>query len=284
MKRKRASTAKHPAIVEGLRHGIDVLRSFTLAEPVLGVTQIARRLGSSPSSVYRALFTLEDAGLAERDPATGRYRLAPGVVALAGPLLGHLSARDVARPHLERLAEESGESVGMSLWNRIEAVNVEQVAGPRVIQHLAPLGRRVPPHASAAGKVLLAHAPPGDLEAVLARGLVRYTDRTITDPARLLADLDQVRNRDYGVNDRELEPELVVVAAPLRDHRNRVVAAISVAAPSYRAQGEQIERLTGLVVGAAFDISRRLGFSGRVPGAPATFDAASPVPAAPSRG
>lgn len=227
-----------PTPVAALRHGILVLRCFTADEPILGTTEIARRLGSSPSTVYRALVTLEDLGLIERDADTGRYRLAAGVVSLAGALLANLDLREVARPHLQRLAQVSGESVSLSIWNHVEAVNVDQVPGPSLIRHLAPLGRINPAHASASGKVLLSHAPPGDLAEVLARGLPRMTDRTIVDPDRLLTELSRVRRAGHAVNDRELEPDLVAVAAPLRDHRGEVVAAVCISAPGYRVTSE----------------------------------------------
>jgi DNA-binding IclR family transcriptional regulator len=252
-----------PAPVAALRHGLAVLGAFTVAEPVLGVSEIARRIGSSKSTVYRALVTLEDAGLVQQDAANGRYRLAAGVVALAGALLANLDVRDVARPYLQRLAERSRESVNMSVWNRVEAVNIEQVPGPALIKHMAPLGRRNPAHASATGKVLLAHAPPEDLEAVLALGLPRLTDRTITEPVRLLAELEEVRRRGYAVNNHELEPEMVAVAAPVRDYQGPVIAAVSISAPSYRIGPDQLASLAQMAVETASEISRRLGYAGQ---------------------
>src|SRR5581483_10502720 len=107
-----------PPSVAALAHGIMVLRAFSVAEPILGVNELARRLNLSPATVYRALVTLEDFGLVEQEPATSRYRLGSGVVALAGPLLANLDVRDIARPYLEQLALASRESVNMSIWNR----------------------------------------------------------------------------------------------------------------------------------------------------------------------
>jgi DNA-binding IclR family transcriptional regulator len=208
---------------------------------------------------------LEDSGLVERDPDSDRYRLGVGVVALAGPPLANLDIRDIARPYLEQLAVASRESVNLGVWNRVEEVNVEQVPGPGVIKHLAPLGRRNPAHASATGKVLLAHAPPQDLQAVLDRGLQRCTDRTIVDPERLLAELKQVRAQGYAINDEELEQELVAFAAPVLDHRGRVVAAVSVSAPSYHAPPDRFDFFATLVKQTAIDISRRLGYVGSLP-------------------
>jgi DNA-binding IclR family transcriptional regulator len=258
-KQSRRAGGRRPEPVAALANGIHILRTFTVAEPALGVNEIARRLGMSASTVYRALVTLEDLGLVEQEAATDRYRLASGVIALAGPLLANLDVRDIARPFLEQLARDSRESVNMAIWNRDEAVNIEQVPSPAAIKHLAPLGRRNPPHASAVGKVFLAHLSTEEAAALIARGLPRLTERTITEPARLLADLATTRERGYAVNDEELEPDLVAVAAPVRDRHGQVVAAVSVSAPSFRAPGARVHEFGALVRETAAAIGRRLG-------------------------
>jgi DNA-binding IclR family transcriptional regulator len=247
--------------VAALRNGLQVLKSFSVTEPVLGVTEIARRIGLSPSTVYRALVTLAEEGLVERDSGSDRYRLSVGVVALAGPLLANLDIREVARPYLEQLALASRESVNLGIWNRVEAVNIEQVPGPGIIKHLAPLGRRNPAHASATGKTLLAFAPQHELQEVLDRGLYRLTDRTIVDSAILIQELARVRRDGYALNNEEMVNELVAFAAPVFDHRGRVVAAVSVSAPSFHAPAERFPFFAALVIDTAKDISRRMGYS-----------------------
>src|SRR3712207_1886402 len=223
--------AQHPAEQPGeppriaaVQHAIAVLGAFSAAEPLLGVNEIARRGGLHKSTVSRILATLQDAHLVERDAASGRFTLGAGIVALAGPLLANLNVRDVAQPYLQQLARDTAESVSLSIWNHGEAVNVEQVLGPGLIQHIAPVGRRNPAHCTATGKTFLAYAPPDEVRAVLARGFPRFTERTIVDADALLADLELVRARGYAVNDRELADNLIAVAAPVRDHRGRVVA------------------------------------------------------------
>lgn len=261
---EKERSGARPEPVAALRNGIQVLKTFSVAEPVLGVTEIARRVGLSPSTVYRALVTLTEEGLVERDTGSDRYRLSVGVVALAGPLLASLDIRDVARPYLEQLAVASRESVNLGVWSRVEAVNIEQVPGPGVIKHLAPLGRRNPAHASATGKVLLAYAPPQDLQEVLDRGLQRLTERTIVEPAALHAELAKVRREGYALNNEELMPELVALAAPVFDHRGQVVAAVSISAPSFHVPAERVAFFAALVKDTANDISRRMGYTGSV--------------------
>jgi DNA-binding IclR family transcriptional regulator len=266
---EKAEAKPGPEPVAALRNGLQVLKSFSVTEPVLGVTEIARRIGLSPSTVYRALVTLAEEGLVERDSGSDRYRLSVGVVALAGPLLANLDIREVARPYLEQLALASRESVNLGIWNRTEAVNIEQVPGPGIIKHLAPLGRRNPAHASATGKVLLAFSPQPDLQEILDRGLYRLTDRTIVEPAALIQELARVRKDGYAINNEEMVNELVAFAAPVFDHRGRVVAAVSVSAPSFHAPAERFPFFAALVVDTAKDISRRMGYSEPSPVEPA---------------
>lgn len=243
-----------------LRHGIEVLKSFTRKEPVLGVNEISRRVGVHNSTASRILATLEEAHLVERDAPTGKYRLGVGVLALSGPLLANMNVRDVARPYLEQLAESAGETIGLSVWSDGEAINVDQVLGPGAVKHIAHLGARFRPHSSASGKTFMAYDVPEGVDEILSRGLPRLTERTIVDRDALMEDLRRVRRRGYAVNDGEASLETVGIAAPVRDGRTRVVAAVTLSAPRYRTPPERIARLGPLVKETAAEVSKRLGY------------------------
>lgn len=252
--------------IAAVQHAVAVLRAFSAAEPLLGVNEIARRVSLHKSTVSRILATLEDAHLVERDIASGRFGLGPGIVALAGPLLANLNVREVAQPYLQQLAQDTGESVSLSIWNHGEAVNVDQVMGPGLIQHIAPIGSRSPAHSTATGKTFLAYAPSEEVRAILARGFTRFTSRTITDATALLAELDRIRSRGYALNDRELSENLIAAAAPVRDHRGQVVAAVGVSAPAFDDIQARLERFAALSKATAASISRRLGYADPVEG------------------
>jgi DNA-binding IclR family transcriptional regulator len=254
------STGGEATRIAAIQHAIAVLTSFTAAEPLLGVNEIARRVGVHKSTVSRILATLEDARLVERDSLTGRFRLGAGVVALAGPLLANLDVREVAVPYLQRIAAASGESVSLSIWNRGEAVNVDRVLGPGSIQHIAQIGRRNPGHASATGKVFLAYASTEEVREAAARGLQRFTERTIVDAEQLLEELARVRREGHAENLEELEPNLVAVAAPVRDHRGQLVAAVGISAPAFGVDRARLDEFARLAREAAADISERLGY------------------------
>jgi IclR family transcriptional regulator, acetate operon repressor len=246
-----------------LLNGIGVLQSFSVDEPVLGVTEIARRVGLHKSTVSRTLATLEHAGLVERDAKTGRFQLGIGVIGLAGPLLANLDVRRVARSALEALTQRTQETSALTVWSGFEAVSVEQVASPRNVKHTSPVGTRYGTHASASVQVFLAHLPETQLRALLDRGLPQYSERTIVDVERYIARLDEVRRRGWAVNDGETSLEEIGLAAPVRDHRDDLVAAVLLSAPRFRVSGPLLTEYGTAVRQAADEVTARLG--GRTP-------------------
>ena len=241
-----------------LLNGIRVMQAFSVAEPVLGVTEIARRVELHKSSVSRILRTLEQAALVERDTDTGRYRLGLGVIALAGPLLANLDVRRVAAPVLAELAERTRETAALMVWTGTAAVSVEQVASPQLIKHAAAIGTRYSGATSASVQVLLAALAPARVRALLDEGRVTGP----TDPAAVEAYLErlgEVRAGGAAVNDGESAVDEVGVAAPVRDHRGETVAAVLLSAPRYRVSPEALALLVDAVRAAAAEISSRLG-------------------------
>src|SRR5215207_3159935 len=178
-----------------------------LAEGPAGVNALARRLGVNPSSASRLLATLEQRGLVERDPG-GPYRLGLHILSLADRVLSRLDVREPARAQLRALVEQTGETATLSVPDGDQAVTVDFVPGGASVVSMARLGRPSIGHATAAGKVVLAFAPvePGSLDV--------YTELTITDPARLAAELATVRAQGWAEAAGEREPDLNALAAP----------------------------------------------------------------------
>jgi DNA-binding IclR family transcriptional regulator len=236
-----------------------VLKTFTREEPVLGVTEISRRVGLHKSTVSRILATLEEDALVERHPTSGRFRLGVGVLTLAAPMLANLDVRRVARPFLEELTRVTGETTGLVVWSEGAAVSIEQVASPRKVKHTIPLGTQFREHVSASVKIFLAEAPLEEVQQLIRRGLPRYTDRSVIDPDEYMRNLQRVRESGCAVNDGETSAEEVGIAAPIRDHRDRAVAAVLLSAPRYRTPLDRVRELSPSVKQCATDISTRLG-------------------------
>lgn len=250
---------RSPTVI-AVKHAIDVLRCLSSSTEALGVTEIARRVGLHKSSVSRLLATMEAGHLVDRDRATGRFVPGIGLVSLAAPLISNLSLLDIARPFLGQLAEQSGETVSLNIWDGDAAVSVQQVPGANAVKHFAPPGMRNPAHCTAAGKALLAHAPEEDRERILSGALKSYTEHTVIDRDELRAELEQVRRTGYAANEGELVSDVGAIAAVIRDLDGRVVGAIAATVPMYRFGNERRSELIAAVAATAANLSRRLGY------------------------
>jgi DNA-binding IclR family transcriptional regulator len=245
-----------------LHNGIRVLRSFSVDEPALGVTEIARRVDLHKSTVSRLLNQLEQLDLVLRDPESGRFRLGLGLIGIAGPLLANLDVRRVAYPSLERLTERTGETSALVVWSGHESVSVEQVPSPKLVKHTTPIGTRYTTAASSSVQVFLAELPEGRARELLERGLVRSERRDDVELSAYLERLAAVRSSGVAINAGETHVEEVGISAPVRDHRGHLVAALLLSAPSFRVSEQLRDQLAGVVRETAAEISTRLGAPG----------------------
>src|SRR5699024_7593464 len=140
---------------------IDVLRCFSKNEPLIGVTEIAQQVDLHKSSVSRLLATLESEGWVEQDPATRKYRLGLGLIAIAGPLLAIFDVRLIAYTYLQELALATQQTTVLAVCEGSAAVTVEQIASQRTIKHTPPLGAQYASTGSATVQTFLADMSPG---------------------------------------------------------------------------------------------------------------------------
>ena len=238
---------------------IEVLRCFTADRPLQGVTEIAARVGLHKSSVSRILATLEQIDIVERDGESRKFRLGLGLIAVAGPLLANLDVRRLALPLLQDLSTATGETIALMVWSGYEAVTVEQVPSERQIKHVAPLGTRYGDATSASVQVFLAAMPAEQVRALLLSGLPSIPADGADGIDGYLARLTACAERGYAVNFGETSPEEVGIAAPVRDHRGEVVAAVVLAAPFYRIDESAVPELGAACARAAAQISTRMG-------------------------
>ncbi len=243
-----------------MERAIAILRSFSIEKPERGVGELSQELGLHKSTVSRLMATLEGGGLLAQDPESKRYRLGVGLIGMAAQVISTLDVREVARPFLRQLAEDCQESVNLVVLDGDQVVNLEQFIPPkRQVKNIGRVGRRMCAHCSAAGKVLLAYLDDRQLDQVLAPALERFTPSTITDPAALRRELDRVRRQGYALACEELEKGLNAVAAPVHDHTDQVVAAVSVAGPAYRIPADILPQLAAQVRQVVAQISVQLG-------------------------
>lgn len=229
-------TASDPGFSQSLERGLAILSAFTPDRPALGISELARRLSLTRSTTHRYVATLAMLGYLQQDEPTRKYRLGSRVLDLGFSMLGSLDLREIAAPHLRRLADVTGHTANLAIRDDTDVILIDRVRGrPGRYHHLEftlHIGSRLPSYCSATGKALLAFLPRPDLGRLLDRiDLVQHGPRTLTDKAALIAELDQVRRTGIAVNDEELESALRSIAAPVRSRTGEVVAAVNIAIP-----------------------------------------------------
>lgn len=244
--------------VRSVGSALDVLECFA-TDAALGVTDVARRLGTSKSTAHRLLHTLATRGFVEQDPASGKYRLGMHLYEL-----GHLARarhrfRHAARPHLETIVAETGLTASFSVPDGADVVSVERIEVGLGGQLLGHVGRRLPLHTTSSGKVVAAFNPAVD-QARRTAGFPPYAARTIRTEADWDDALADVRRRGYAVSDSESFTAMTSIALPVMQRRV-AVAGISAFGPVQEVTAD-LDRLHGLLATAAQDISDRLADAG----------------------
>lgn len=246
--------------IQAIERAVAILNAFTVEQPEYGVTELANELGLHKSTIHRFLVNLEHAGLVERSPRTGRYRLGLHILELSGVVTQQMSLWEEALPFLEGLVRDTGETGHLAVLDNGEAVYVERVETHRALRIPSAVGRGYPAHATSLGKVLLAHLGTDEVnEIIVEHGLDAHTPHTITDSTDLHDDLAMIRERGYAIDNEEYDEGLRCIGAPIQDHTGAVVAALGVGGPVTRVTPERVPDLAELVAQAATGLSRRLG-------------------------
>lgn len=252
------TTESYPG-TQAVARAIGLLKVFSDAQPEWGLSELAQVTRLNKTTAFRLLAALEAEGLVMRNPLSGGYRLGVELVALGGCAMRSNPLRAMSRPVLESLAQECDEAATLEVLAGSHVLIVDEVSSRHPMGMSQDVGSRLPAHATATGKVLLAHMAAEELAATL-RQPSHLTEATVTDLTRLRTQLEQIRRQGYAVTDGELEPGFAAVAAPVYDRERQVVAAISIGGASVRLSPERLPAVTALVQVAARQISRQLGY------------------------
>jgi DNA-binding IclR family transcriptional regulator len=245
--------------VQVLDRTIAILQSVCDSETDLAAVDIARQLGLHKSTVHRLLVVLEHYRLIRKGPEGG-YRLGTRLIELGDCAVARLNLSERARPFLRQLATETGEGVHVTILSDTEMLSVAHLEGRWKLQSLTRTGHRTQIHCTAAGKAVLAFLPDDVCDALIAKlPLKRYTPRTIVKPSALKMELIRVRSAGFATDDEEFEEGLRCVGAPVFDHRQEVVASISMAAPVFRLRKDRLPEVARMVMAAARGLSAKLG-------------------------
>ena len=262
--RKRATDRDVPDYsIAVLDRALDLLEALAEAPAgaPLGVSEVARRAGVTKSAAFRILSNLERRGYVDKDPTSSRYTLGAHLAYLGERSLGAIDLRGAARPALEELRRRFGETVNLGVREGSDVVYVDMIESAHGLRMAARVGGRDHLHSTALGKAILAFLPSAERDDLLhvPGGLPARTERTITDPVSLGAELERVRARGVAEDRDENEVGARCLAAPIFDHRGAVAGAISVSAPDSRLDDARAAEVAVTVIEQAAAVSQRLG-------------------------
>lgn len=221
--------------IKVLQKAFRLMELFDEEVQELSAAEITERLPYQKTTVFRLLCNLEEEGYLDQDCETNKYRLGMKIFFLGNLVRPYRYLKEVAKPLLEKLNEESGETVHLAVLHKGEALYVDKIESKHTVRVvLSQVGRKLPAHCSGVGKVLLAYLPAEQVRRIVAeKGLASFTQRTITNYDKLKDELHRIAQQGLAYDNEEIEIGLKCVAAPVFfDHQ--VVSALSVSVPRER--------------------------------------------------
>lgn len=244
-----------------LDKGLAIIEVLAAAKKPLKIAELAEKLSIPRPTIYRLIDTLEARGYVRSMGQTTEYFLSLKFLQLGEVVRDSLELRKLAYPYMERLRDEVELAVHLVVRDNDEAVYVEKVESRRPVRLFTQVGRRVPLHVTACPRVLLAFNSDHEIEKYIAAAkMVKFTPNTVADPETLWSRIHEIRSKGYSTAYGELEPETAAVAVPIRNNREEVVAALSVAGPEWHFKSVKLDDLVARVQKYASGISQELGY------------------------
>lgn len=238
--------------VRSVERAISILNCFSATDTALTLTQIAQKIGLSPSTTFRLLTTLEGNHYVRRNQSTGAYSLGWKLAQISGFAFASLDVCDVSQPHLEEMHAIYNESVGLYAPDGVNRVCIARIDSSQSIRQCIMVGSSRPIDCGASGHVLLAHASKELIDRLVPNS--RYCSYEF---------LEKVRQQGYSISNGEFTQGSLSVAAPVFDSTGTVVAALFLTGPSIRGDEQTIIRHRDAVVHHAALISHEMGYSPR---------------------
>jgi IclR family acetate operon transcriptional repressor len=247
------------ADIQSLTRAFDILRAVSSAADGRPLHEIARQVDLPRSTVSRMLATLEKIGAVERVTEPEGFRIGAEIVALAAQVAYPRNLVAIAHPYLQELAQTAGETVSLGVLDGDQVYYIDQIHSRHNIRLKDWTGHRLPLYATADGKLFLAYWSDSALDAYLHDPLYAHAPNTITDPVLLRQELAYIRSQGYAWNNREYDPDLIGLAAPILDESGQIVASLCMFGPFFRfPPAGQREGYIQITADAARKISDRI--------------------------
>ena len=259
----RPAVRRSPYRVQVLDRALAALEILANREGECSLVDLCAEMKLHKSTVHRLAMVLEQHRLVDKNPDTGRYRLGLRLFEFGSKAIAALDLRGRARPYLDRLQRQFGETVFFCILDDGQVFYMEKVESQQSVRTACTVGSRAPAYCTAVGKAMLAELAEPEVGDIIRRwGLKAVTPKTITTATALKAELRAVRSRGYAIDDEEKEAGLRCVSAAVRGHSGKLFAAMSVSGPAFRMTKERIPVIGQAVLQAANELSVELGYGG----------------------
>lgn len=250
--------------VKSLEKCFNILDLLSTAHSSLSLEEITRKSQYKKTTCFRLLKTMIGLNFAEQNPTDKTYRFGNRLVSLGLSALKDMSLRKNALPILEKLRDETGETVNLSILSGTEILFVERIMSDYLVNVNVNIGDRLPVYCASMGKVILAFSSYKKVGEIFSQlSFEPKTDRTITSISSLKKELKKIKKRGFALNDEELEKGLRAVAAPIFNYTDEAFAAINIAWTTTRKPGrEYFSDFAPQVIAAAEKISALMGYRG----------------------
>jgi IclR family acetate operon transcriptional repressor len=252
----KATDGKNQSLVRAMT----LLERLSLTASGMTLTDLSQQLGMPSATTHRLLNTFEEMGYVEHDSILGLWFIGFKTFSVGNAFLNRRDFIATARPYMRRLVDQCGETVNLAVIDDGEVVYVGQVQSPEMMRMIVKLGSRSPIHASGVGKTLLASMTEKGVSTILQRkGLARFTERTIDNPANLRVELSHIRKLGYALDDEEHSVGLRCVAATIFDENGVALAGLSLSGPKARITDSRLTDLGAATRQMADEVTAALG-------------------------
>lgn len=227
--------------VESLVKGLAVICAFNRDRPEMTLSQVAKVVSLPRATARRLLHTLVELGYFETDGKL--FHLSPRLLEVGYSYLGSLPWWEIALPHMQEVSDALDETCVASVLTGEDIVMIARRNGTRLMAINVPMGTRLPAHATAMGRILIANKSESEIDRYVAIATLRpLTPHTVVDRKQLSKAIESARADDYSIVDQELEIGLLTLAVPIRDMQGNVLAAMAVSVHSSRATAKLLQQ------------------------------------------
>ena len=258
--KEKTGAAKPAPVIQSVDRALDILEALAQAEGKIALAELSARTGLNLSTCHHLVATIVRRGYIAQDRATRHYSLGSKIFELSEARTRQIDLVALTAPHLNRLNRETGEAAHLGVVEGTELIVVARLASLYAVRVDNAISQSSAAHATATGKAILAWLPESEIDEILAaKGMERFTPRTIVTRDALIEELRLVRRYGYAEEREEFRPGVYGVGAALRGHKGVVAGAICLSLPTMRATEEVVAKARRAVKAAALEISKELG-------------------------